>query len=156
MKYDPERRGYIPAAPVRRVVEMWAAENWWIDERVNYGDKTDIGTTRLLAEAIGVHQDTIGHLRAGKNNWIDFDLADNIVTFIDPWLWRRDEELSRIYQDFNLTYLDVIRPTSPEADELALLDFISSRHAAAVLGMRASAVRAQRKRRARQREEAAA
>ena len=150
MSYHHEKSGLIPVAPIRRVVEQWAKENWWIDERQvqSKGKKTaSLGTTALLAEKVGCHEDTIYHLRAGRNTWIDFDLADRIVTCIDPWLWRTDEELSELYQSFDLSFLDILRPPSAEADDLPLLDFLSQRHAAAILGVNQRAVSKQREKR---------
>jgi hypothetical protein len=132
--YLAEKNGYIPVAPIRRVVEQWALENWFLDERAKEKNG-GAGTSASLAAFTGLHVDTISNLRKGRNNWIEFDMADRIVTFIDPWLWHRDEELNAIYREFSFSYLDLARPTSTEADELPLLDGFSDRIAATVLGV---------------------
>jgi len=153
VSWTPEKNGYIPAAPIARVVEQWAMENWWLDHRAK--ELTGKGTTTSLAEFVGLHEDTIRHLRDRKNEWMEFDMADRIVTYIDPWLWRRDDELREIYENFNFTHLDIARPTSRQADELALLNGVSDRAAATILGVSQSALNRQRKVR-RKRERAAA
>jgi len=144
---NAEKHGYIPAAPVRRVVEAWAQENWWVDERQQQGggEKLDsYGVNMLLATSIGCHDDTIAHLRRGRNTWIEFDLADRIITYINVRLWSSDDELREIYQNFDFSHLDISRPTT---DELSLLDGLSERLAATVMGVSQSVIHVQRSKR---------
>lgn len=148
MSWTPEKNGFVPAAPIRRVVEQWATENWQLDERQRQDQAKrtpSLSTTALLAMKVGCHIDTISHLRAGKNNWIEFDLADRIVSYLGGlWLWLRDEELRGIYMAFDFTHLDIARPPSEDADDLALLHGVSDRTAATILGVSQSALNRQR------------
>ena len=148
---DAVKNGVVPAAPFGRVIDQWVSEHWWLDDRAENLDGERMvsgGAVAVLAAATGIHRDTLRKVRAGKKEWLEFDNADRIVTFVDPWLWRTDPELSDIYQGFDFTYLDLSRPTSPEADPLKLVDGIGVKHAAAILGVCKTSVFRYRKQRA--------
>lgn len=135
---DAVKNGVVPAAPVGRVINDWAARHWWLDEHPYDFKKegmVDIGSTGVISDATGIHVDTVRKVRYGKKEWIEFDNADRIVTFIDPFLWHSDPELADIYQNFDFTHLDLGRPTSPEADPLRLVVGLSDKAAAVALGV---------------------
>ena len=135
---DAVKNGVVPAAPVGRVINDWAARHWWLDEQADGVKKermVDIGSTGVVSAATGIHVDTISKVRSGKKEWIQFDNADRIVTFIDPFLWHSDPELADIYQNFDFTHLDLGRPTSPEADPLRLVVGLSDKAASVALGV---------------------
>lgn len=131
------KQGYVPAAPIARVIDNWARENWWMDEQAMVtsaqGRNQEEGATGRLGNFVGLSQDTITRIRGGKKEWVEFDNADKIVTFIDPFLWHRDPELSDIYQNFDFSHLDLTRPTCD--DGLSELDFLPSRQVAAIYGV---------------------
>jgi hypothetical protein len=131
--------GRIPGRPVVRVVERWCLEH--------------DSTITAFEEMVGLSDSALNHIARGRSEWIHFDIADRVVTFIDFMLWHTDPELSQIYQTFDFSSLDFHRPPSLEADELPLLDCLNNRLAAAVMGVGTKAVQA---RRAALREEVAA
>ena len=144
---DAAKAGLVPAAPLRRLIDRWAAEHPWLDDWANDIDgerMVDAGSTTIIAEATGIHRDTIGKIRWGKKHWVEFGNADRIVGFIDPFLWHTDPELADIYQSFDFSHLDLGRPTSPEADPLLLVDELSDRAAAAALGVSTTVVQKRR------------
>ena len=135
---DAVKNGVVPAAPVGRVINDWAARRWWLDDPavdVKKERMVDVGATAIIAVATGIHVDTVRKVRNGKKEWIEFDNADRIVTFIDPFLWRTDPDLAAIYQGFDFTHLDLARPTSADADPLRLVVGLSDRAAAVALGV---------------------
>lgn len=125
---------YVPAGPIARIVDRYCTE-------------ADMSIT-ILEDLLEMGEGALMKACNGSKDWMEFDTADRVITFIDPFLWRHDEELSDIYQGFDFSYLDLHRPTSEEADELPLLDCVGSRHAAAVMGVSQYVVQGQRRKRA--------
>lgn len=131
------QRGLVPREPIARVIRNWVAANWWMDEHNNIPSARELGSLARLAEFVGLHEDTITDILRGRKNknWLSFDNADRIVTFIDPLLWHCDPELREIYENYDFSTLDVISPTCEAADPLNGLEDLTGRQAAAVLGV---------------------
>ena len=115
----------IPLEPVRRVLKEWVDRNNWDGVAGhNFHERTRTvsgrGKDRVLetviqpvtpwvrlAQDTGVQADTLYQYVARKGKkFIEFDVADKIITAIDPCLWRSDPELSAIYQNFDFSSLD--------------------------------------------------
>ena len=115
----------IPIDPIRRVLSEWIERNSWdgVTGRnfLQYGRTVEgYGKDRVtetviqpvtpwvrLSNDTGIRHDTLYQYVARKGKkWIEFDLADKIITAIDPTLWHSDDELSDIYQNFDFTGLD--------------------------------------------------
>lgn len=135
---NAEKYGYVPAAPVGRIIDRWAIPRE--DPMNNYNNGGDISPLVTLAAMTGIHKDTLYKTRVGKKDWLEFDNADKIITTIDPLLWHSDPELSRIYEEFNFSYLDLAHPTSPEADILHLFAGLPARVVGRAIGVTPNAV----------------
>jgi hypothetical protein len=108
-------RSYIDNAPIRRVITEWLAAN--NDDhgtsvngpilcakdqfcRLVYpGSRIDVARRRLY-ELMNVSKE------------MHFDLADHILCSLDRvHLWREDPELAAIYNGYDFTALDIVKPT---------------------------------------------
>lgn len=146
---DAMKGGRIPAAPVGRAINQWVREQWWMDLEASVTGHWDSdGATERLAKFVGLSGDTIMRLRYGRKDWIEFDNADRIITFIDPWLWRTDPALSRIYRTFRFAHLDTLRPTCAAADPLNRVEGLTAPQAARKLGVSLNTIYKRRARRA--------
>lgn len=146
---DAVMAGLVPAGPIGRAIARWCDENWWMDEDAKAaGRGTTDGCLSRLGSFTGIHPDTLRKVRYGQKEWLGFDNADRVITFIDPHLWRDDPELAEVYQSFDFAWLDLQQPTCPEADPLSDLEFLSDRLVGALVGVSQSTVnRARRHRR---------
>jgi hypothetical protein len=120
----PPKYSLIPVAPISAVLRrLEAAQNIHTLPtpaiQIHGGLYEEIllpfGAMQRLAHDSGVKPDTLHRVKQGRRAWVDFDLADKIITGIDPTLWHTDLALSAIYQSFDLAKLDERRPTTEVA-----------------------------------------
>lgn len=111
-------KAHVPVGPIRRVLLDWEMKQDYQD-----GDGIHFrGATKFilplhpivrLAGFLNVNVDTLWNIRGReKKKWVEFDLADKIIAYIDPSLWRDDVELEAIYQSFDLAFLDELYPVA--------------------------------------------
>ena len=114
---DAEVMGYVPAAPISRVMNKWRErQEFYPTANANAAvELPEVGPIQKLAWRSGVGYDLLYRLMTGRKDWVEFDNADRIVIAIDPLLWLHDDELCEIYWNFDLSHLDLKRPTVEEA-----------------------------------------
>ena len=101
--------GRIPLEPVRRVVEDFIASTGWTNQPScdGQGERMvkPLAPLERLRHWAGLESD-LYFIRRRNKKWIDFDLADRVITALNPMLWHSDPELNTIYNEANLAALD--------------------------------------------------
>ena len=109
----------VPAEPIRRLVETWAAKHPDVRELIgNRAAGCCLGNTGVIAHLTGVPADYIKNIRNGRTLNLSFDLADRIVTRLSEFGgmgWHQDPELKALYQGFDFAALDRDVPTTRSA-----------------------------------------
>lgn len=109
--------GRIPLAPVRAAVLRWWIKQEYEPTGFHYHGHQEVilpvSPAVRLAQDTGIGIDTIYSIKGREGReWVGFDIADKIISAIDPHLWRTDPELSVIYNSFDLSYLDQRHPVA--------------------------------------------
>lgn len=114
--------GRIEAEPVLKHVRSWVEREE--GARAKAGDTRGGAGVYALAQGSGVHRDTIDRYIRGDRTWMEFQIADKLIAFINPFLWHCDPDLRRCYQEFDFKYLDMQQPLSANGD--GLLDRVAA------------------------------
>lgn len=87
-------RGCVPGEPFARVIQDWLQKH----ELTEFAGlmELDLSAASKLAN--------------GKRPWIGFDIADRIICVIGPELRLKNPEIKRIFREFDLEWLDRVRP----------------------------------------------
>lgn len=116
------KMGWIPLAPIRRILLAWELKQEYDETNsFHYQGRQNmilpLAPITCLAGYIGIDVDTLWSIRGRQaKSWVDFDVADKIITYIDPSLWRNDSELKSIYENFDFSSLDARRPPMRELE----------------------------------------
>lgn len=107
----------FPRGPVIAAFHNWFDRQEWdgtnAENQTNDPGVGPLSPLHRLAMDANVTMDLLYKLKSKSDRdrtWIDFDLADKIITAIDPHLWRCDPDLAKAYQEFDLARLDERRP----------------------------------------------
>jgi len=113
------RQGCVPGIPLTLVLREWIKryeERLAIELRIsvellreeNYGPYAS--PMVYLAEKTGLDIENLRKIKNGKREWISFDTVDKILTRVNGLSWGMNDELSAIYQGFDLRWLDRTSP----------------------------------------------
>lgn len=138
-KEQAAKQGWIACPPIREVVgeylddarrEMGASSCWQLNDG-------GIDPVTRLASCSGVSADLIYRIVGTDKAWVEFDTADKLVCHsvgADQWLL--DDRLRDVYLDFDLSHLDLQKPTSPDSDGLlTLAEILPVKQLAALWGV---------------------
>ena len=101
------KRGQVPGEPFGRIIQDWVFAQKYVKQDI---EDITVPPLQWLAQETGTDVESLRKLKNGKRRWIGFDVADKLVTTIDPWLWRIDPELRVVYQSVDLGHVDRLRP----------------------------------------------
>lgn len=102
-----QMRDLVPAAPFAEIAQAWLGRQ---EESGN-----PLG---LLATEMGTDKERLRKIVTGKQAWITFDNAEKLL-FLCGEHWDSSAELSCIYKEFDLSWVDTKKPTSRLRRQLA-------------------------------------